>query len=101
MPEALLFTSTSVMGWILPVATTDRATSPRVTLASLLGSMVVPFTSFASPTPATRSTTTAPTLNQIQNLLLLRDAATKPPCSRSNAACLPDADVTSEAGNND
>ena len=37
MPEALDLTSTLVMGWTLPVATTERAMSPRSTFAELGG----------------------------------------------------------------
>ena len=42
MPLALDFSSTLVMGWILPVATTLLAMSLRVALASLLGSILLP-----------------------------------------------------------
>src|ERR1035438_2155693 len=77
MPEALLLTSTLVMGWILPVATTERATSPRVTLASLLGSMDDRETIRANPKPSSATITTIPAISQIQNFLLLRDAATR------------------------
>src|ERR1035438_1277037 len=78
MAEALDLTSTLVMGWILPVATTLLATSPRTTLESRLGSMVAPLARRTSATPATSNTTKPPALSQIQNFLLLRDAATKP-----------------------
>jgi len=73
------------LGWILPVATTERATSPRVTLASLLGSMVVPFTSIASAVPAIANTTTPATISQIQKRLLLRAAATGYPPKREES----------------
>src|SRR5215472_10996312 len=39
MPLALLLISTWVTGWILPVATTDRARSMRSTLAIFSGSI--------------------------------------------------------------
>jgi len=61
------------------VATTDRATSPRVTLASLFGSIEAPFTTFVSTTPAIRTTKNAPSPKKIQNRLLLRVPATQPP----------------------
>ena len=87
MPEALLLTSTLVMGWIFPVATTDLATSPRVTLAILLESMDEPFARCARPTPAPARSTINPTLNQIQNRLLFRAAATEA-SQRINAAAV-------------
>src|SRR3569833_2165338 len=70
----MLFTSTLVMGCILPVATTERATSPRCTLAMRLGSMFAVRTRRAAPTPRTtmKRSTTEPI--QIQIFLLLRDA---------------------------
>src|SRR5258708_5852940 len=78
MPEAFDFTSTLVIGWIFPVATTERATSPRVTLAILLGSMEEPEAIRATATPApTRTKTTTPTISHIQKRLLLFDAATE------------------------
>src|SRR5580698_7131724 len=39
IPDALDLTSTLVMGWTLPVATTERAMSPRSALASWEGSI--------------------------------------------------------------
>ena len=73
-------TSTLVMGWILPVATTERATSPRVTLASWLGSMCGALDQARQAnTPATTTTSTAAESSQIQNRLLFRDAATRDP----------------------
>src|ERR1017187_4470438 len=83
MPDALLFTSTLVMGWIFPVATTDRATSPRVTFANRLGSIEEPLTSRASATPAIATIRTTPTLSQTQNRLLFRDAANTTSPARS------------------
>jgi hypothetical protein len=78
IPEALLFTSTFVIGWIWPVATTDRVTSPRVTFAHRFESMDEPFTIRANAMPPATNPTikTTPTLSQIQNRLPLRDAAT-------------------------
>jgi hypothetical protein len=76
MPEALLLTSTWVMGWIFPVATTERATSARVTLAMRLASMTVPRASLTSATAAMTTTINIPMPTQIQKLLFLRDAAT-------------------------
>src|ERR1700722_17015359 len=77
IPEAFDFTSTLVTGSILPVATTDRATSARVALACRLGSMEVPVASLASATPATTTRTTTTTPSQIQNRLLFLAPATK------------------------
>src|ERR1035437_1313981 len=86
MPDALLFTSTLVMGWIFPVATTDRDTSPRVTFANRLGSIEEPLTSRASATPAIATIRTTPTLSQTQNRLLFRDAAnTTSPAKKAGA----------------
>jgi hypothetical protein len=82
---ALLLTSTLVMGWILPVATTERATSPRVTLASLLGSMDAPEASRASAMPSTSTTRAMPAPSQIQNRLFLREAATENPPKRKES----------------
>src|SRR5579864_5839514 len=76
MPEALLLTSTLVIGWIFPVATTERATSPRATLPIRFGSMELPLTSLASAAPPASTTTTTTTAIQIQKRLLLRDATT-------------------------
>src|SRR5580692_4277653 len=77
MPEAFDFTSTLVIGSIFPVATTDRATSPRVTLASRLASIVVLVASLASATPATTTSMTTPSASHSQNRFPFRDAATK------------------------
>src|ERR1700740_2770269 len=58
MPLALDLSSTLVMGWILPVATTLLAMSPRVTLASLLGSILLPLPRATATITASRTTTT-------------------------------------------
>src|SRR5689334_4006925 len=55
MPLALDLISTLVMGSTLPVATTLLARSPRSTLASLVGSILVP-PRVAAVTPSTMST---------------------------------------------
>ena len=60
------------------MATTERATSPRVTLASRLGSMAAPLASRATPIASSTTASKTPAPNQIQNRLLLRDAATEP-----------------------
>src|SRR5271166_2020207 len=75
MPEAFDLTSTLVMGWIWPVATTERATSPRVTLAILLGSMGSPLARCTSAITAPIARTAATQPRMIQSFLLLRDAA--------------------------
>jgi hypothetical protein len=58
------------MGWILPVATTERATSARVTFAILLGSMEEPETMRARATAAPITTTRIPRVTQIHKRLL-------------------------------
>src|SRR6185312_4837314 len=60
MPLALDFTSTLVMGSIFPVATTLCARSPRSTLPSFEGSiLVLPLVAAISPTAIKITTTTA------------------------------------------
>ena len=71
-------TSTLVIGWICPVATTERATSPRVTLASLLGSTGSPFTRRTRPAPAATRTRTETAPMMIQKRFFFCNAATKP-----------------------
>lgn len=60
------------------VATTERATSPRCTLAIRFGSMFVVRTSLAAPTPITTITNSATEPIQIQIFLLLREAMEHP-----------------------
>src|SRR5579864_8090337 len=69
MPDALDLTSTLVMGWILPVATTERATSARETLAMRLGSMEEPETMRAKATAAPTTMTNMAATIQIQRRL--------------------------------
>src|SRR3954470_1860823 len=76
MPDALLLTSTFVMGWIFPVAITERATSPRVTFAMRFASMEEPLTSRATAAPAMARMSTRVTAPQIQIRFLFFDAAT-------------------------
>src|ERR1700722_11516672 len=77
MPEALDLTSTLVMGWTLPVATTERAMSPRSALPSWEGSSLVPLPRAATVQPRATMTTRAMRPVQIQILrLLLRFVAT-------------------------
>ena len=57
MPEALDLTSTLVMGWTLPVATTERAMSPCSALASCEGSSFVLLPRAATATPRMTATT--------------------------------------------
>ena len=84
MPLALDLTSTLVMGWIFPVATTERATSPRVTFAMRFESMEEPLTSRARAAPAMARTSTRVTAPHIQMRFFFLDAATTiPPGLRS------------------
>ncbi len=57
MPEAFDLTSTLVMGWTLPVATTERAMSPRSAFANCDGSNLVVLPRAAAATPRTTATT--------------------------------------------
>src|SRR6266446_3401856 len=60
MPLALDLISALESGWILPVATTTRARSPRSTLASLAGSISwLGLRAALTPKPAPRMTTNA------------------------------------------
>src|SRR6266478_6107152 len=60
MPLALDLVSTLESGWILPVATTTRAKSPRSTEAILEGSMVrLGLSAALTPYPPPPNTTTA------------------------------------------
>src|SRR5258707_5830939 len=70
MPEALDLPSTLVMGWTLPVATTERAMSPSSALPSWEGSnlVVLPRAATAMPRAATATRTMRPV--QSQNLRL-------------------------------
>ena len=77
MPEALDLTSTLVMGWTLPVATTERAMSPRSALPSWEGSSLVPLPRAATAQPRATMTTRAMRPDHSQTLrLLLRLVAT-------------------------
>src|SRR4051794_22842913 len=85
MPEAFDFTSTFVMGWILPVATTERATSPLVTFAIRLGSMDDPDTMRASATAPPITTTKMAKVTQIHKRLLFFAATLPPPATRKRS----------------
>src|SRR5882757_5154662 len=65
MPEALDLTSTFVMGWTLPVATTERAMSPSSALASWEGSNLVVFPRAATAMP--RATAATRTMRPVQS----------------------------------
>jgi len=66
MPLALLLISTLVIGSTLPVATTLFTTSPRSTLASFVGSILVPpLRAAISPPAASKHTTTMIAIIQI------------------------------------
>src|SRR5713226_9060460 len=67
MPLALFFTSTFASGWILPVATTERARSPRSTEASFEGSMVL-FGRSAAVTPYPAPINTTPIMDPMMIL---------------------------------
>ena len=56
MPEALDLTSTLVMGWTLPVATTERAMSPRSAFANCEGSNLVVLPRAATAMPRIMAT---------------------------------------------
>ena len=71
MPLAFDLISTLVSGWILPVATTDRARSPFSTAASLDGSMGLPPLR-AATRPRTARTATATVANAIQRRFFFR-----------------------------
>src|SRR5215470_7418476 len=71
MPEALDLTSTLVMGWTLPVATTERAISPFSTLASWEGSSLALLPRAATVTPRRTAMATAIMPPQIQSLRFL------------------------------
>jgi len=87
MPEAFDFTSTLVMGWTLPVATTDRAMSPRSTLASCEGSILAPFPRAATAMPRKMAITTTTTPAHTQSLRFrLRSFATHH--SRGRTCCV-------------
>ena len=70
MPLAFDLTWTLVSGWILPVATTERARSPFSTVASRDASSVLPLPR-AAITPKTASTTTARPTRPSRRLRLL------------------------------
>src|SRR5579859_1273433 len=76
IPEAFDFTSTCVIGVILPVATTERATSPRETFPNLLGSIPEPEARRAIPNPVAPRTTMPITTIQSHRRPFLRAAAT-------------------------
>src|SRR6202522_826611 len=67
MPEALDLTSTLVMGWTLPVATTERAMSARSAFASWEGSnfVVLPRAAGAMPRTMAATRTVRPVHSQI------------------------------------
>src|SRR5689334_9038329 len=69
MPLAFDLTSTLVFGWTLPVATTERAMSPRSTVASFDASMLfLGLRAARRPTPApVRTMTRTPhTINHVR-----------------------------------
>src|ERR1700722_783234 len=68
MPEALDLASTLVMGWTLPVATTERAMSPRSALPSWEGSNLVELPRAATAKPRTAATTR--TMRPVQSQIL-------------------------------
>src|SRR5271170_444271 len=70
MPEALDLTSTFVMGWTLPVATTERAISASSALPSCEGSnlVVLPRAATAMPRATAATRTTRPVQSQILRL---------------------------------
>src|ERR1700733_6451894 len=72
MPEALDLTSTLVMGWTLPVATTERAMSASSALPSWEGSnlVVLPRAATAMPSAATMTRTMRPVHSQNFRLFL-------------------------------
>ena len=81
MPEALDLTSTLVMGWTLPVATTERAMSRRSALPSWEGSSLTPLPRAARAVPRMAAATIAETPVQSQIFrLLLRAAKVLLPC---------------------
>src|ERR1700722_7056957 len=65
IPEALDLTSTFVMGWTLPVATTERAMSPSSALPSWEGSNLVVFPRAVTAMP--RAATTTRTMRPVQS----------------------------------
>jgi len=70
MPEALDLTSTFVMGWTLPVATTERAMSLSSALPSCEGSNLVVLPRAATAMPRAPTTTRTMRPVQSQNLRL-------------------------------
>lgn len=70
MPEALDLTSTLVMGWTLPVATTDLAMSPFSAFANCEGSSLVLLPRAATATPRMTATTRPMRLAQSQSFRL-------------------------------
>src|ERR1700734_3680433 len=72
MPEALDLTSTLVMGWTLPVATTERAMSASSALPSWEGSnlVVLPRAATAMPSATAMTRTVRPVHSQILRLFL-------------------------------
>src|SRR3954471_18292255 len=72
MPLAFDLTSTFVMGWTLPVATTLFAKSPWSTLAILVGSiLVLLLVALVTTVPSTSSTTTVVPIHQIRCFFFL------------------------------
>ena len=71
MPEALDLSSTLVMGWTLPVATTERAMSPFSTLASCDGSSLALLPRAATVTPRMTAMTRAMMPPHIQSFRFL------------------------------
>jgi hypothetical protein len=69
MPLALDFTSTLERGWIFPVATTERAMSPRVTSANLEGSILLLGFRAARTAKKAPESSAAMIANQIQRRL--------------------------------
>src|ERR1700729_2099672 len=65
VPEALVLTSTLVMGWTLPVATTERAMSASSALPSWEGSNLVVLPRAATAMP--RATNTMAALMPVQS----------------------------------
>src|ERR1039458_5614852 len=86
MPLALDLTSTLVMGSILPVATTLFARSPRSTLASFEGSILVPVLDAISAPATTRTRTTAAI--ELQMMIRLRRFFLPFPLPSTTASCL-------------
>src|SRR5580692_4404673 len=81
MPLALDFSSTLVMGWILPVATTLLAMSLRVALASLLGSILLPLPR-ATATIATNAISTTAGIVQSHHFFFRLRCVVTQKCSR-------------------